>query len=45
MKKKIKQKEEAKPMNAIIILIGRRLQAAVEREMRALDEEIRERNK
>ena len=40
MKKKTKKKETAKPMNAIILLIGRRLIAAVEREMKAINNEI-----
>ncbi len=31
---------EEKPMNAIILLIGRRLVAAVEKEMRAINSEI-----
>ncbi len=31
---------KAKPMNAIILLIGRRLIAAVEKEMRAINSEI-----
>ncbi len=32
--------ERAKPMNAIILLIGRRLIGAIEKEMRAINSEI-----
>lgn len=38
--KKVRVKKEERSMNSIVLLIGRRLVAAVEREMRAIDDEI-----
>lgn len=40
-----KLKEEPRSMNSIVLLIGRRLVAAVEREMKAIDDEINARTK
>lgn len=44
MKKKLTKRKNAKPksMNTIVLLIGRRLIATLEREMKAIDAEINE---